>query len=161
MGIGKTNLFKSESCEYSTPQWLFNLLDKEFEFNLDVCASEKNNKCEKYFSLKDNALKCDWIGHFWMNPPFSRDLKVWVKKAYHEAQKPNNIGVCLLPVRSNTNWWCDMVLNGEIRFIRGELKFEGNDRGLWQGMCIIIWGNGCEGLCGCIDSKDAQGLVSK
>lgn len=38
-------LFSSASDEWETPQALFDELNKEFHFTLDVCATEKNRKC--------------------------------------------------------------------------------------------------------------------
>ena len=35
-------LFSSKSIDWSTPQELFDALDKRFQFTLDVCASDKN-----------------------------------------------------------------------------------------------------------------------
>ena len=31
--------------------------------------------------------------------------------------------VCLVPARTDTAWWHDYAMRGEIRFIRGRLKF--------------------------------------
>jgi hypothetical protein len=42
--------FASATDEWSTPQPLFDLLNSEFHFTLDVCATEKNAKCERYFT---------------------------------------------------------------------------------------------------------------
>ena len=50
----------SKSPEWETPQWLFDLLDKEFHFKLDVCASKENHKCEKYFSKEEDGLNQKW-----------------------------------------------------------------------------------------------------
>ena len=35
--------------------------------------------------------------------------------------------VCLVPARTDTAWWHDYAMQGEIRFIRGRLKFEAMD----------------------------------
>ena len=76
-----------------------------------------------------------------MNPPFSRDLNKWVKKAYNDAQKFGGTKVCLIPVRSNTKWWAEVSIKSEIRFINGEVNFNEEERGLWLPMCIIIFGD--------------------
>ena len=34
--------------------------------------------------------------------------------------------VCLLPARTDTAWWHDYVMHGEVHFIRGRLKFGGS-----------------------------------
>lgn len=55
-------LFQSNSDEWETPQHIFDLFDSEFNFNLDVCASEDNHKCEAFYSKADNGLEKDWGG---------------------------------------------------------------------------------------------------
>jgi len=64
-----------------------------------------------------------------------------VKKAHDEALKHKSTIVCLVPVRSNTKWWNDTVVDAEIRFINGEVNFSDLDRGLWLPMCILIFGS--------------------
>ena len=59
-----------------------------------------------------------------VNPPYGREIKKWVKKAYEEAQKPNTLVVMLIPARTDTRYFHDYIYNkAEIRFIRGRVKF--------------------------------------
>lgn len=55
-------MFSSKTDQWSTPQWLFDKLNNEFHFDLDVCADESNYKCEKYFSKQQDGLKMEWGG---------------------------------------------------------------------------------------------------
>lgn len=41
----------SASPEWATPQDVFDDLDAEFGFELDVCATDENAKCSRYFTL--------------------------------------------------------------------------------------------------------------
>jgi len=144
MGIdrigNKKNSFSSKSIEYSTPISIVLPLIKEFNITKDVCASETNYKLPDYWSKEDNALLQNWIGNCWMNPPFDRSLGKWVRKASDEADKYGGTKVCLIPVRSNTKWWAELSPKSEIRFINGEVNFNDEPRGLWMGMCIMIFG---------------------
>lgn len=66
-------MFSSESTIWETPQWLFDDLNKKFNFTLDVCADVNSHKCTKYFDEKVDGLKQDWSGNVcWMNPPYGR-----------------------------------------------------------------------------------------
>ena len=112
-------LFSSASGEWETPQELFDELDAEFHFTLDVCASPHNAKCEKYLT---DALTVPWTGICWMNPPYGRNVGKWIQKAYAAAKNGATV-VCLLPSRTDTKWWHDYCMKGEIRFIRGRLYF--------------------------------------
>lgn len=140
MGIGKNNDFTSKKVEYSTPLSLFLPLKQEFNLQLDVCADETNFKCDTYFTVQDDALKKDWTGNCWMNPPFTKDLNKWVRKARQDADKFGGTKVCLVPVRSNTKWWGEIIKDAEVRFIIGEVNFNDEPRGLWLPMCILIFG---------------------
>ena len=141
MGVGKKNEFKSDSIEYSTPLKIVNPLIDEFGITKDVCASINNYKLSDYWTKEDNALAQFWIGNCWMNPPFSKDLNKWVKKACNDAIQFGGTKVCLIPVRSNTKWWAEVSVQSEIRFINGEVNFNDAERGLWLPMCIMIFGD--------------------
>lgn len=132
------NRFASKNQEYETPEKLFNVLNNEFHFTLDVCADEFNHKVNTYFTEEDNALIKEWKGICWMNPPY-KDMKKWVIKAYEESVK-GNVVVCLIPARTNTNWWHEYCMKGEIRFIKGRPKFKGCIHGLPQPLAIIVFG---------------------
>lgn len=120
--------FSKKSDEWSTPQILFDNLNKEFNFNLDVAATKENAKCKYFYTINDNALLKSWIGICFCNPPYSK-CNEFVKKAYEEKMKNNaNKVVLLLPARTDTKWFHEYVLPyAEIRFIKGRLKF-GNSK---------------------------------
>ena len=55
-------LFSSATDEWETPQDLFDKLNSVFHFTLDVCASDENHKCAKYFTREQDGLKQSWGG---------------------------------------------------------------------------------------------------
>jgi phage N-6-adenine-methyltransferase len=73
--------FSSKTVEWETPQPLFDELNKEFQFDLDVCATKENAKCKIFFTKEDNGLTQMWGGTCWMNPPYGREIGEWVRKA--------------------------------------------------------------------------------
>ena len=131
MGITK-QMFTSNSGEWETPQWLFDMLNEEFHFNLDVCATKENAKCKVYFDIETDGLKQEWHGTCWMNPPYGREIGKWIKKAYEESQAGVTV-VCLIPARTDTKWWHDYVMKAsEIRLIRGRLGFVNRNNPSWR-----------------------------
>lgn len=117
-------MYTGNSEEWGTPQELFNRLNKEFNFTIDICASKENTKCPKYYTKEEDALKQEWGGVIWMNPPYGRQIGNWVKKAKEIARQGKATVVCLLPARTDTAWWHDYAMKAdEIRFIKGRLKF--------------------------------------
>ena len=119
-------MFSSKTDDWETPQDLFDKLNQEFEFNLDVCATRENRKCRNFYDKELDGLKQDWHGVCWMNPPYGREIGKWVQKAYEESLTGSTV-VCLLPSRTDTKWWHDYCMRGEVRFIKGRLKF-GNSK---------------------------------
>ena len=81
-----TGLMSSLTDQWATPQSLFDELNAEFGFTLDACASEWNHKVDNYFDEAQNSLVQDWKGVVWMNPPYGRTIKEWMKKAYESAR---------------------------------------------------------------------------
>jgi phage N-6-adenine-methyltransferase len=73
-------LMTSKTNEWATPQDFFDELNKEFNFNLDVCALPENAKCKNYFNPEIDGLLQEWNGICWMNPPYGTEIKKWIKK---------------------------------------------------------------------------------
>lgn len=120
-----TIVFSSVKSEWETPQPLFDKLNEQYHFTLDACATQKNAKCARYFTQEDDALQQEWTGRIFMNPPYGKGQTArWVKKAY-ESSLQGAFVVCLIPARTDTPWWHDYCLKGEIIFIRGRLRFSG------------------------------------
>lgn len=112
-----------------TPPDVFDPLNAEFGFTLDVAAARHNSKCRRYYALRPgsplvsarqgslfpdvfvgdpealayNGLEQEWEAGevIWCNPPFS-DIEPWVAKA-HNAEATV---VMLLPAnRTEQPWW--------------------------------------------------------
>ena len=116
-------LLSSKSNEWETPQDLYDGLNEIYKFTLDPCSTHENHKCDKYYTQEDNGLAQDWSGEtVFMNPPYGREIGKWIKKAYEESLKGATV-VCLIPARTDTSYWHDYCMKGEIKFIRGRLKF--------------------------------------
>jgi len=114
LSFNKKLFFSSNNQNGRTPKKIYDQLDKEFNFDFDPCPNNPDF----------NGLLISWKKSNFVNPPF-KDLKIWVKKAYQESLK-NKICVMLLPVRTDTKIFHDIILPyaDQIRFIKGRLKFE-------------------------------------
>ena len=119
--------FSSADNSWSTPQDLFDVLDAEFHFTLDVCATEQSAKCARYFTPAIDAFAQPWPGVCWMNPPYGREIGRWMERAFHAPACWGALVVCLVPARTDTRWWWDYASRAEVRFLRGRLKFGGHN----------------------------------
>jgi phage N-6-adenine-methyltransferase len=114
--------YSSNTDEWATPQDFFDVVHAEFGFDLDACALPSSAKCERYFAPEQDGLAQDWTGTVWMNPPYGDVIGRWVQKA-HESALAGATVVCLVPARTDTAWFHDYCLPGEVRLIRGRLRF--------------------------------------
>lgn len=71
--------------DWGTPKYLFDELNKEFNFDFDPCPMRSSF----------DGLKCDWGKSNFVNPPYSKKLKeAFVKKAFEESKK-GSVCVCV------------------------------------------------------------------
>ena len=135
-------LFSSNSNEWATPQAFYDALDAEFHFDLDPCATAQNHKCEKFYTIEDDGLTQDWGGaRVFCNPPYGRELSKWVRKCYEESRKPNTLVVMLIPARTDTSYFHDLIYHKakEIRFIRGRLHFNESKQGAPFPSMVVVF----------------------
>lgn len=116
---------RAGSVEWATPLAIYRALDTEFKFTLDVCASPLNAKHVRYLTKDVDALGISWARErVFCNPPYGLKIEAFVRKALLEATEHDTLAVMLLPARTDTIWFHDVVLpHAEIRFIRGRLSY--------------------------------------
>lgn len=120
-------LFTSDKNYWETPQDFFDELHEKYEFTLDAAATDENAKLPNYYTVEDDALKQKWEGRVFVNPPYGREIKHWVEKAYKESLEPyNECVVMLIPSRTDTIYWHEYIFGKakDIDFLKGRLKFE-------------------------------------
>ena len=111
---------EGETNTWFTPQWLLSSLGP---FDLDPCTQSfrpfntaTNHICE---DLGECGLMAPWRGRVWLNPPYGKQLGVWIKK-----MDQHHNGVILTFSRTETAWYqealdmCDAFL-----LVRGRLSF--------------------------------------
>lgn len=120
-------MFSSKSDNWSTPQDLFDELNEEFHFTLDPCADETNHKCNKYYTKEQDGLLQTWGDeNVFCNPPYGKEIALWVESCYWHGCLSHGIAVMLIPARTDTKWFHNYIYNKknvEVRFLKGRLKF--------------------------------------
>ena len=129
---------------WETPSYLYNKLNKEFNFDFDPCPI-----CFDEITPDKDGLLIEWGQRNFINPPYSRKLKeAFVKKAIEESKK-GKLCVCLLPVSTSTILFHDYILPNahDIRFLKSRVKFIGyntfgekvnNVAGMHDSMIVIF-----------------------
>lgn len=122
-----------KSDQWETPQELFDELNNEFNFTIDLCATENNTKCERFCKDYLNYfLNCGHRG--FMNPPYSNP-RPFIKKAWEDSK--HCLIVCLLKCDTSTKWWGifwnyethQPKLGVQIRFFPKRIKYDRPDKG--------------------------------
>ena len=130
----------SVDMTWATPQVWFDYLDLEFKFTLDPCCHHETAKCAKYYTPEEDGLAQSWQDErVFMNPPYGRELGVWMKKAYEEARDNGALVVCFVPARVDTEWWHRYAAKGEVRFPKGRVKFAGADASAPFPVAVVIF----------------------
>ena len=129
---------------WSTPQYLFNWLDSIYDLDGDLCASEENAKCDKYFTSADDSLTLRWLNYGYTgfcNPPYS-NISPWIDKAITEA-KEGFTTVMLIPTPNGEKYYNEIFKHAtSITFITGRIAFynphlKKHISGNTRGSCVV------------------------
>lgn len=142
--MGKINksFFTSNRQDWTTPKELFEELNREFNFDYDLFASDNNALCDNYFTEENNAFYNKWGKVNFANPPYETKIQNKAFEHAHErAMVCNKTTVMLVPARTDTIRFHDYVFSKghEVRFIKGRLKFGNSKNPAPFPSCIIIF----------------------
>jgi phage N-6-adenine-methyltransferase len=139
MGFYSEDAYKSSVDDtWTTPKDLYNKLNDEFNFGLDAAAMKSSTLViDNWYGpdhddiTRRDAFTRNWTNDavgksIWLNPPYGRSIKTWTSKSVQENRGGGTV-VLLVPARTDTTWWHDHLIQHEIRFIKGRLKF-GNQK---------------------------------
>ena len=154
--LGTNDLISSDldadmKNSWGTDPVIFNAEDKEFNFDLDAAASDKNHLVPEYLTKEDDALSVNWSGielkykgsglfvkTVWINPPYG---KGYIKKFMHKCIEQKELGVTsvlLVPATLDAQWLpisdiseIRIVTGGRLSFYHPETnkKVNGNTKG--------------------------------
>lgn len=133
----RSDSIRSEVGDYfETPPEVFAELHREFNFDLDACANDKNKLLDNFISEEMDALNVAWAAFgksIFCNPPYSKEgqkdnfiMQAWL------AAKDGATCVMLLPAKVNTKAFHFFMWDKknhrpkpgvQIRFPEGRIKF--------------------------------------
>src|SRR5438445_12205391 len=121
-------LFSSASVHWRTPSTLYEALNEEFNFTYDPCPIEG-----------EDGLACSWEGNrVYCNPPYGPKVRAFLEKA-----KEATLAVYLLPARTDTKWFHEIVLPlaNDIRFIKERRHFHNKGPAPFPSMIVVFNGH--------------------
>ena len=142
-------LMSTGKDDWETPDEIFETYNALYHFDLDAAADATNHKTPRWYGPggeREDALSPDpWVadGAVWLNPPYSRGLQAqFVRRALRESflSIGDTLMVCLLPARTDTKLFHEIIEpHGQVRFIKGRLKFKGALNGAPFPSMIVIF----------------------
>lgn len=112
---------------FETPWYIFEQLNKVFDFEIDVACTSQNCLAPVgfFYDLGADALQKNWNGRCFCNPPFSRKAD-FIKKADAEVKR----GICpicvmILPTNCVDTHVFHEVVEGKYHYeiLRGRISF--------------------------------------
>ena len=102
-----------------TPTDIKERLFSKYDFTIDLCASDNNHLCERYYTAETDALKQNWDNEIaYLHPLFDGKIGKFVEKA---SKAKNSTIVMLLPASTHTKYFHEYLYkkpNVEIEFLR-------------------------------------------
>ena len=121
--IFRTKYKNLQNKYIKTPKIIWDQLSKEFNFTVDLCASDQNHLLPKYYTKENNALLQNWDNEIgYCHPIFDVNIPKFIAKAF----KHNCTVVFLLPSSTNSKYFHNYLWdnknhkvkkNVEIRFL--------------------------------------------
>ena len=106
-----------------TPTDIKERLFSKYDFTIDLCASDKNHLCDRYYTIETDALKQNWDNEIaYLHPLFDSKIGKFVEKAYNSK---NSTIVMLLPASTHTKYFHEYLYkkhNVDIEFLRMPCK---------------------------------------
>lgn len=140
-GIGSHESSKMKTDVWLTPPYIIDALG---EFDMDPCSPTNRpwDTAKKHYTIFDDGLIQPWKGRIWMNPPYGKHTKRWMKKLAH-----HNNGIALIFARTETEAFTKYVwpMAHSIFFFENRLYFftpEGKRASMNAGApsCLIAYG---------------------
>lgn len=125
--------FSTESSEWFTPPEIIEATIQVLgSIDLDPCSNSKEEPvvpAASHYTIKDDGLSQPWAGRVFLNPPYGREIGMWVERLTrgYEAGTITE-AIALLPARTDTAWFQSLKEYPRC-FLHGRLRFSGHDTG--------------------------------
>ena len=146
----------SSNQEWRTPPDFWDVLNGQFDFQLDAAASKEDALCPLWIGKEQNALDVEWIEgkvkRVYCNPGFAK-LEPWMLKANFQVQAVARgcVVVVMALVSPSTKWWNHWAVHAsEIRLLAPRVQFKAppgvKKTTNMKENCIVIFRSGHNGM---------------
>jgi site-specific DNA-methyltransferase (adenine-specific) len=138
-----SQILTSNRQDWRTPRQLFDVLDTVFQFRLDPCTSPDNPLgTAEFYTEADDGLSRPWPRNAFINPPYRRQ-RPFVEKARAESNANGTTNVCLIPARTDTKLWHEVVFPhaSAVCFVKGRLSFSNSRNSSTFPSALVVFGH--------------------
>jgi len=163
----RESMGKSSHAEWCTPPNILELVYQVGEVALDPCSNLCSIiKSKRDVRLPEDGLQACWAeisqelgGVVFVNPPYGRQVKHWIKKCADEAAQGAEV-VLLCAARVDTKWFQEIIFEsatavcfwkGRVKFIDGYTGKQGDPS--FFPSAIVYWGPNLDRFVDAFDDK--------
>lgn len=115
-----SDLIRQEWC---TPDYLWAILDAEYEFTLDGAATKANRLCHKFNSREVPNAHAWAKNRTFCNPPWN-NIPMVLPHIFHTGDVVSSaLVVLLVPDRTDQAWFHSLLPFMEVHFFRGRIQY--------------------------------------
>lgn len=139
-------LYSSDVTTWQTPDEVLECVRRFAPIELDPCTAPDNpTGAARYFTEEDDGLAQPWTskGLVYVNPPYGRAMRLWMRKLRdeHRAGRVEE-AILLIPARTDTGAWTESVALDAlvVAFWRGRIRFRGAPAGAPFPSALVYYG---------------------
>lgn len=121
--------------DWRTPVWLWNILNNQYNFEVDCAASAENALCPLWIGIDTTMFPYAEGGTVWCNPPFSNPQML----ANYWAKRLKKVGIYRCDNLETKVWQTIILPNVDwVFFPSGRINYEGHDgKGAMFPSCLM------------------------
>jgi phage N-6-adenine-methyltransferase len=145
-GSKHEKFISAKSDEHYTPKYFLEaVVECMGGIDLDPASNSHDNPnvpAARHLTIEDDALKHDWTGRVFLNPPFS-EVSKFLKKLVVEIESGRVVeAIVLTKSDTRTNWYKQLRLNAQaICFAEGYHRFGNASNSATFGVLLSYFGN--------------------
>lgn len=140
-------LYSSDVTTWQTPDEVLDVVRRFAPIALDPCTSPDNpTGAARFYTETDDGLSRPWDtgdGLVYVNPPYGRDMRLWMVKLRdeHLAERARE-AILLIPARTDTAAWTSCVASSAllVAFWHGRIRFRGAPAGAPFPSAFVYYG---------------------
>ena len=134
-----------DDCEWYTPPEILDLIYQVMDIDLDPASPYPATVlARKHYTKETDGLSKPWRGNVFLNPPYGREINLWIDKLELEWQSCHiKNAIILIHAKTDTKWFGKIAdMAAEICCWRGRITFQNPEgkkgKGTFPSLLILL-----------------------